>query len=371
MKKYLMILLAFGLLLICSGQVCANSPQLPQRSGAFSEIQTELIPGMVQSISTLAVNTSYDYSLRPVIGIIVSDFRDDQGREIAIGRDIAAWLREGMNREKQLYVYGSRHPAVKSLESVMAIDSRFKPVWQRRFQDYLSTQFNNIQIDLILTGVVVKETEDRLKITATLFPFFKKVRLVETELEKRSFIQIDFLSPSLTSSEMDSALSVLPKGRLVVLAHLNPKFEQNDSLAGPDQGKQSYITKKPGSGSLKSRWEFKSPHDLSIWLDDGNKKLSLIKIKDWPEWKEKEYEDLFSGFETDTLWFDEPLAEGIHSLFFSLSPDKDNFKTFSKPIQIKAGVTHYLIFSFGSDLLGKPDMFFKFVVDTQMRPLPF
>jgi hypothetical protein len=367
MKKYLMVLTVFGLFLIGSIQVQADSPERLTGSVIFSGIQTELIPRMVQSISTLAVDTAYDYSQRPVIGILISDFRDDQGREIVIGRDIAAWLREGLNREKQFFVYGSRHPVHKSLESVIAIDPGFKPVWQKRFQDYLSNQYNNVQVDLIITGKVIKETQEHLRITATLSPLFKKIRLVETEFEKGNSTQVVFLSPSLTSSEMGTALSVLPNGRLVVLAHLNPKFEQTDPARGLDHGKQSYQTKKVGPGTLKSQWEFKSPNALSIWLDDGIKKLSLIRIKDWPDWKKKEYENLFSEFEVDTLWFDDALTEGTHSLFLSVSTAKDNFQTFSKTINVKAGVTQYLVFSIESDLTGKPELFFKSVVDTQRK----
>jgi hypothetical protein len=371
MKKYLIFLMVVGLFSIYNGQVEGNTPEVSSGPPSYPWIQAELIPRMIQSISTLAVNTAYDYSQRPVVGIIISDFRDDQGREIAIGREIAACLRAGLNKENQFYVYGSRHPVYKSLESVMAIDPSFKPVWQKRFQENLSKNFSHVQIDLILTGMVVKETEDHLKITASLVPLFKKIRLLESEFEKGNSTQAVFLSPSLSASDMDKALRVTPKGRLVILAHLDPKFVQTDPGRETAHASPSYKTAKNRAHPLKSQWDFKSPNDLSIWLDEGNKKLSLIKIKDWPDWKEKEYGDLFSGFEADTLWFDESLDEGLHSLFLSLSPAKDNFKTFSRTIHIKPGVTHYLFFSLESDLQEKPDIFFKFVIDSEKRPLPF
>jgi hypothetical protein len=359
-----------GLFLMHIAQVEGNTLEAPSGPVSFTWMQTELIPQMMQSISTTAVNTAYDYSQRPVIGIIISDFRDDQGREIAIGREIAACLRAALNKENQFYVYGSRHPVHQSLESVMALDPSFKPVWQKRFQEYLSKNFSNVQIDLILTGMVAKETENHLKITAHLVPLFKKIRLIETEFEKRNSTQAVFISPSLSPSDMDKAFRVYPKGRLVILAHLEPKFEQTDPVQGTAQAKPTKI-KKTGAGALQSRWEFKSPNDLNIWLDEGIKKLSLIPIKGWPDWKEKEYEDLFSGFEADTLWFDEPLEEGPHSLFFSLSPVKDQYKTFFRTIDIKAGVTHYLFFQTGSPLPGNPELVFKFIIDPKRRPLPF
>ncbi len=96
-----------------------------------------------------------------------------------------------------------------------------------------------------------------------------------------------------------------------------------------------------------------------------------MKIKDWPSWKEREYQDIFSGFGVDTLWFDDTLEEGAHQLFFSFSPAKDQYKTFSKTFYIKKGITHYLVFSMEVNPPGEPDMRFKYVVDPKNLGLPF
>jgi len=368
MKKYLVVLIVFGLVFISRIPLHAATHEVSTSSASLAWMQSELVPKMIQSISTSAVDTAYDYSQRPVIGIIISDFRDDQGREVVIGRDLASWMRAGLNKEKQFFVYDRRHPVYKSLETILAVDPSFKPAWQKRFQENLAKNFSNLQLDLILTGTVIKESEDRLKITTSLIPIFKKIRPIETEYAKGKSSQAVFLSPSLSSSEMTGALKILPKGRLVILAHLDPKFEQVDPGQRTDQEKTHKI-KKTSKGVIASRWDFKMPNDLNIWLDDG--KLSLIKIKNWPVWRQKEYEDLFSGFETDTLWLDDTLDEGLHFLFFSLSPAKDQYKTFSRTIDIKSGANHYLVFTLGSDLMGNPELIFKWIVDPLKKPLPF
>jgi hypothetical protein len=368
MKKYLVVLIVFGLAFFHRTPLHAATQEVPSPSTSLAWMQSELVPRMIQSISTTAVDTAYDYLQRPIIGIIISDFRDDQGREIVIGKDLAYWLRAGLNKEKQFFVYDRRHPVYKSLETILAVDPSFKPAWQKRFQENLAKNFSNLQLDLILTGTIVKESEDRLKVTTSLIPLFKKIRPIETEYAKGKSSQAVFLSPPLSSSEINIALKILPKGRLVVLAHLDPKFEQIDPGQRTDQEKAHKI-KKARKGGVASRWDFRTPNDLNIWLDDG--KLSLIKIKNWPEWRQKEYEDLFSGFETDTLWFDDNLDEGPHFLFFSLSPSKDQYKTFSRTIDIKSGANHYLVFTLGSDLMGNPELIFNWIVDPLKKPLPF
>lgn len=371
MKKYWLVLGIFGWLLTASGQVLGQGAEISTDASAFKELQKLLMPGMVQSISAMAVDMAYDYSQKPVISVMVADFRDQQGREIVIGRDMAAWLRAGLNKEKQFHVYGNRHPLSRSLESVMNLDPSFKPVWQRRLQEYLVGKHNSVLPDLIITGTVSREGEHHLKVKVTFLPFYRKIRMVETESSEEGLPLKEFLSPSLSAEALVRIMTVIPKGRLIVLARLNPKFEQTDPFKETSSLTKDTVSLKQRTGKIKSPWELKSPDYLSCWLDGGERKQPLLQIKDWPPWQERVYQDLFSGFGTDTLWFDDTLEEGPHTFFFSLSPAKDRFKTFSRTIQIKAGVNYYLVFSIGSDAMGEPDMHFQLVVDPERTPLPF
>jgi hypothetical protein len=371
MKKNFMVLGLLCWFLMSAGQVLGQKTKPSADPPSFKEIQAEMTPGMVLSVSTLAVNMAYDYSQRPVIGVMVADFRDPQGREIVLGRDLAAWLRAGLNREKQFSVYGNSHPLSRLLESVMRLDPFFKPVWQRRLQEYLAGRHNSALPDLIITGTITRDGEQRLKVSIRLIPFYRKIRMVETETPEEAYTGKEFLSPPLSPEAMARAMAVIPKGRLVVLGQLHPKFDQTDPLKRNSSPRGDYVSVRHKGEKTKSSWDMKAPGDLNCWLDGGERKLPLVQIKDWPSWKESTYQDLFSGFESDTLWLDDSLEEGPHTLFFSLSSAKDRYKTFSRTIEIKPGIYHYLVFSLGLDAMGETDINFKLIVDPERTSRPF
>jgi len=372
MKKIIVLSIILGFLLL-NGMIQTGYTQkveTPSRPTNFSELIKGFIQNMNQSVSFLAADLGFDYQQRSVIGILVSNFYNPAGEEIEIGNQVASELRAVLNKENQFHVYGKEHPVSQSLKAGLTADPKWSTSSQRTFQQNLLKKFKPFPVDLIITGQVSQEQGNRIKVTANLIPFYKPISLVESERGRTDIRAEQFISPALSLEEMDKGLSVIQittvaKGRLVIVG-----------LTKMEKGKY------PGRGTLlssdrttaKSFWDsFEtvprplSLSDITCWLDD--KELSVVK--DWEDFKKKEYHDILSGFGADTIWFDDMIKEGPHSIFFSLAqdPSKNKFKTFSKSFSIKGGTSNYLFFSIHSDLLGEPEV--RYVIDPENRSIPF
>ena len=192
---------------------------------------------------------------------------------------------------------------------------------------------------------------------------------MESESSRTDIRTEQFLSPSLTSQEINKGLSVIQiptvaQGRLVIVALIKgEKDKYSGSVPLSSRGTKIYRDSSGTSGKPLSS------DDITCWLDD--KELTIVR--DWADFKKKEYLDILSGFGADTIWCDTMVTEGPHLIFFSLAqtPTKNRFKTFSKSFSIKGGTSNYLFFSFHSDPVGEPDVRVQHILDINNRSLPF
>lgn len=374
MKKIFVFPMILGLLMwggmIQTGE--AQKSETSSRSANVSELIKELIQNLNLSVSSLAADMGFDYNQRPVVGILVSDFYNPAGEEIEMGNQIALEMRAALNKGKQFHVYGKEHPVSQSLKASLTADIKWSTLSQRNFQQNLVKKFKPFPVDLIIMGQVSREPDNRLKVIVSLIPFYKPISQVESEGRRTDIRTEQFFSPSLSSQEMDKGLSVIQiptiaKGRLVIVASM--KMEKGKY---PGPGTLSSLNRTPP----KSAWDSPeivpkalSLNDINCWL--GDKEISVIS--DWEDFKKKEYHNILGGFGADTIWFDDMVTEGPHSIFFSLTqtPSKNKFKTFSKTFSIKGGTSNYLFFSVYSDPRGEPEVRIRQILDPKNRSTPF
>ncbi len=136
MKKFFVSSLIFGFLVLLGfiqTGYCQQAQDLftPSNPG---DIKNRFIKNLVQSVSYQAADIAFDYTRRPVIGILVADFSNTSGEEIVLGNEIAAELRATLNKEKQFHVYGKEHPVSQSLKMTLAKDPQWSGASQRKFQ---------------------------------------------------------------------------------------------------------------------------------------------------------------------------------------------------------------------------------------------
>jgi hypothetical protein len=303
---------------------------------------------------------------------VVTDFINPAGGEIELGNTIGAELRAVLQKGNQFHVYGKEHPVSQSLKSSLTADPQWSASSQRGFQQNLLKKFKPFPVDLIITGQVSQEAGNRLKVEASLIPFYKPISLVESESGRTDIQREQFLSPALSSQEIDKGLSVIQiqqvaKGRVVILSSMKIK---KSKYPGPEnivlQGRAV------GKGQLdfyENTGKNVSLKDLNFWLDDRE----ITVNKDWEDFRKKEYHNLLAGFEADTIWFDDMIQEGKHVILFSLAQNhtKKGYKTFSEFFSIKGGTTNYLFFFIFSDSFGEPQVRIHHVVDQKNSPLPF
>ena len=374
MKKIFVLSMILGFLML-NGMIqtgYAQKVEPPSQPTNFSGLIKGFIQDLNQSVSSLAADLGFDYQQRSVIGILVSDFCNPVGEEIEIGNQIASELRAALDQGNQFHVYGKEHPTSQSLKAGLSADPKWSTSAQRNFQQILFKKFYMFHVDLIITGQVSPEPGNRIKVTANLIPFYKPISLVESE-KGRTDIRIEqFLSPVLSSEEMDKGLSVIQiptvaKGRLVVVGLIKmekDKYSGRGTLLPPDR-----TTTKSFWDSFETVPRPLSWSDINCWLDD--KELSVIDLGDF---KKKEYHDILSGFGADTIWFDDMITEGPHSIFISLAqpPSKNRFKTFSKSFSIKGGTSNYLFFAIYSDPMGEPEVrVLRHILDPENKSTPF
>jgi len=61
---------------------------------------------ILRQVAERSADLAYDYDTRPLIRTIVMDFHDQSGREIAVGNELSAYLRSGLDQENQFFIYG-------------------------------------------------------------------------------------------------------------------------------------------------------------------------------------------------------------------------------------------------------------------------
>lgn len=333
------------------------------------------IQNLIQSLSSQAANLAFDYQLRPVIGVLVADFTDPSGEEIALGNEIASGLRATLNRGQQFHVYGREHPVCQRLRLELAKDRQWTSVSQRLFKKALVQEFSGSPVDLIIIGQVKKTTEtgNQLKIEVSLIPFYKSITRVEGETGRIDILKQQFLSPALPPQEMTQALTVIktpiiPKGRLIVISLINPERIKELSLQSRPP-RQTPSAPKDNVVMHEANWKVGSLREIDCWVDE--KECSTIQ--NWLDGRKKEYINILSGLGADTIWFDEWVTEGPHSFFLSLAQDasKNRYKTFSNSFSIKGGTSNYLFFFFQKDPLGDPKLQIQLITDPQNRSWAF
>lgn len=377
MKKIFVASLVFGFLVfwgfVQSGY-CQQTQDLVTPSNP-GDLKNRFIQNLVQSVSYQAADIAFDYTRRPVIGILVADFSNISGEEIVLGNEIAAELRAALNKEKQFHVYGKEHPVSQSLKMTLAKDPQWSGASQRKFQHTLQNNFKPFPVDLIITGQVSKETAgvgDKLKSVVYLSPFIEPITLVEGETGKTDLRKEQFVSPNLPPQVIVQALSVIkakvvPKGRLVIVSLLN--LDKGKEPALQFKASIDKTPKKISALSFEKPWRLNSLKDMTCWLDDKE----LTGLQTWQEDKKKSYYNILSGLEADTIWFDDSVPDGAHSFFIGLVQEssKNRYKTFSKSFSIKGGQSNYIFFSLYSDSFGDPVLHVQHIVDPENRAIPF
>ena len=346
--------------------------EIPSQAANSTGQTKEFIQGLIPSVCFWSAQMAFDYQRRPVMGVLVSDFCNSSGKEIALGDEISRKLRAALNKQNQFHVYGKEDPLSQNLRQSLASDFFWSASSQRKFQQELLTKFKPFPVDLVVTGQVSKAAEDRLRVVVNFIPFFERINLVESESGRTDIHSEQFLSPVLSPQEIDEALTVIqkptiPKGRLVIVSLTD--FEKGKS---PGRDRRAFLNTTPrvtGGDFPTGPRKLKSYSDLSCWLDEQ----SLSVLTEWEDQNKKEYYDILSGFAADTIWFDNSIEEGPHTIFFSLAKDpaKNQYKTFLTSFFIKPGTSNYLFFTLYSDTLGEPAVRVRHIADPENRSLPF
>jgi hypothetical protein len=377
MKKILVSSLVFSFLMLWGSSQPGYGQQIQDLSQPVNsgEVKNRFIQDLIQSVSCQAADMGFDYTQRPVIGVLVADFSNTSGEEIVLGNEIAAELRAALNKGKQFQVYGKEHPISQELKTVLANDPKWSGTSQRKFQQGLLKKFKSYPVDLIITGQINKETAEkgeRLNIVVYLSPFIESITLVEGETGKTDFRKELFVSPILPPQAIDRALTVIkvqvvPKGRLVLVSLLN--LDKGKESVLEYKASQDTTSQKIAALSFEKPWRLSSLKEVTCWLDDKE----LTAIQNWQGDKKQLYYNILSGFGADTIWFDDSVPDGAHSIFFSLAqdPSKNRYKTFSKSFSIKGGQSNYLFFSFQSDSFGEPVLQVQHIIDPENLTLPF
>ena len=367
MKKDLIAVFIVFLAVCSFNQVvyCQTSRDigLPDQS---RDLLKGFIQEMTKAISSQAADMVFDYTKRPVMGVLVANFPSASGREIDLGNEIASELRTSLNKSKQFYVYGKEDSVSQALKTIMLSDLQFGTTSQRKFQNDLKglEKFRSTPVDLIITGQIIQENNNQLKIIVNLIPFYRLIRVVETESDRTAILKQQFISPKLSLEMVAKALTPiepLKTGRLVIVSLLNiDQDRKTQRIDRPSSGVKSMKNDLP---SLENTWKINSPTDISCWL--GDNELKMKEAKDWGDLKRKEYQVFLSEIGADMIWFDDWKQEGTYTFLLSLTKDsfKNKYQTFSRSFSIKGGAFNYLYFSIQKDSSGEPYLRIQQIID--------
>jgi hypothetical protein len=376
--KYLAIL-SIGICLTLAG----NKPGFPADSpgGTFTPpafISLEpFFQEILRQVAERSADLVYNYDTRPLIRTIIMDFRDQSGQEIAVGNELSAYLRSGLDQENQFFIYG-REQIRRSLGHFFQVSQGMKPYQVSRLQEVVPVVFKK-PIHLIVAGEIRKTGENQLQVDVTLIPFFQQLKPVEMEAESLQFPRLSFLSAKLGDEEINLALAkpksdqrtAMPPGygRLVILSNYlleKPREQERRFLGTLESTRPS--SEKGQEGILK-QINLGDPQDLICWLDKQElfifEERQIENLKDY-------YHNILSGFGADQIWFDAEVRGGDHYLAFSIFPGNAlDKKAVSYPFKLKPGTTTYLVVSIVAQPQKDPDVLIKMVVDPDSRTYPF
>jgi hypothetical protein len=381
MQKFIKCLLIFsvGISLTIGGNTtgfASDSSAGAFPSPAFNNLKP-FYQEILRQVAERSADLVYDYDTRPLIRTVIMDFPDQSGQEIAVGNDLSAYLRSGLDRENQFYFYG-REQIRRSLGHFIQVNREMKPYLVSRLQELVQIVFKK-PIHLIIAGEIRKTDENQLQINVTIIPFYQQLKPVEMEAERLSFPQLSFLSSKMTDEEIKQALAK-PKsekglainpgyGRLIVLSNYlleKPREQERRYLGTLESTRPS--SEKGQEGTLK-QINLGDPQDLICWLDKQElfifEEGQIENLKDF-------YYNILSGFGVDQIWFDAEVRGGDHYLAFSIFPvNALNKKAVSYPFKLKPGTTTYLVVSIVAQPQKDPDVLIKMVVDPDSRTYPF
>jgi len=381
MQKFIKCLLIFsiGISMTVAGNTtgfASDSSAGAFPSPAFKNLKP-FYQEILRQVAERSADLVYDYDTRPLIRTVILDFPDQSGQEIAVGNDLSAYLRSGLDRENQFYVYG-REQIRRSLGHFIQVNREMKPYLVSRLQELAQTVFKN-PIHLIVAGEIRKIDGNQLQINVTIIPFYQKLKPVEMEAESLPFPQLSFLTPKLTDEEIIPALAK-PKsekrsalnpgyGRLIILSNylLEKPREQERRYLGT-LGATRPSNEKGPEGTLR-QLNLGDPQDLTGWLD--KQELFIFEEKQITNLKDYYY-NILSGFGADHIWFDAEVKGGDHQLAFSVFPVNTlNKKAVSYPFRVTPGTTTYLVITVVSQPQKDPDVSIRMVVDPDNRVYPF
>jgi hypothetical protein len=381
MQKFIKYLFIFsiGISMTVAGNktgFASDSSAGPFASPAFKDLNP-LYQEILKQVAERSADLAYNYDTRPLIRTVIMDFHDPSGLEIAVGNDLSAYLRSGLDLENQFYIYG-REQIRRSLGHFIQVNKGIKPYMVSRLQELVPIVFKK-QIHLIVAGEIRKTDENQLLINVTLIPFYQQLRPVEMEAESLSFPQLSFLSPKMTDEEIKQALAK-PKsekslainpgyGRLIILSNylLEKPREQERRYLGTLEATRPSSEKGP-EGALR-HLNMGDPQDLTGWLDKQElfvfEERQIGNLKDY-------YHNLLSGFGADHIWFDAEVKGGDHLLAFSVFPvNALTKKAVSSPFRLTPGATTYLLVRVVSQPQKDPDVSIRIVVDPDNQVYPF
>lgn len=380
MQKFIKVLLIFsiGLSMTVVGTQAgfasdASDGTFP--SPAFKNLKP-FFQEILRQVAERSADLVYDYDARPLIRTVILDFHDQSGQEIAAGNELAAYLRSGLDRENQFYIYG-REQIRRSLGHFFKVNRGMKPYQVHQLQELVPVVFKN-PIHLIVAGEILRTDGNQLLVNVTIVPFYQQLKPVEMEAGSLYFPQLSFLSSKITDEEIKQALAK-PKseerwaanpgyGRLVILSNylLEKPREQERRYLGTLEARPS--SEKELAGAFR-QLNLGDPEDLVCWLD--KQELFIFEEKQIGNLKDYYY-NILSGFRADHVWFDAEVKEGDHQLAFSVFPVNTlNKNAVSYPFKLASGTTTYVVITAVSQPQKDPEISIKMVVDPDSRIYPF
>jgi hypothetical protein len=349
-----------------------------QPSASFKSLEP-FYKHILHEVAEQASALAYDYDQRPVIGTILFDFHDPEGQSIRIGQHLAAHLREGLNRERQFYVYG-REQIQRSLGHFVQTQQELKPFLTSRLQEVAPLVFKK-PIHLIITGEITRTAELQLQVAVNLIPFYRTLTPVEMEAEKINYPRRVFTSNPLSPPELAEALTVVRKslpsdqpripgyGRLIILSSYQLEKSREQERRYLKNLEATSASSLPGSFTQLKQVDLGDPEDLNCWLD----KQELYIFEDRKMKNQKGYyHNILGGFEAHQVWFDGQIPDGSHHLAFSVFPENALFKkSVSYPFTLKPEITTYLVITVRSHLKLDPEVTIRMVIDPENKPYPF
>ena len=308
---------------------------------------------ILRQVAERSADLVYDYDTRPLIRTIVMDFHDQSGQEIAVGNELSAYLRAGLDQENQFFIYG-REQIRRSLGHFFQVSQGMQPYQVSRLQEAVPVVFKK-PIHLIVAGEIRKTGEKQLQVNITLIPFYQQLKPVEMEAASLPFPRFSFLSAqtgrrsnnqALAKPISEQRMAINPDyGRLIILSNylLEKPREQERRYLGTLESTRPASEK--GQELTLKQINLGDPQDLICWLDKQElfifEEGQIENLKDF-------YYNILSGFGVDQIWFDAEVRGGEHQLAFSIFPvNALNKKAVSYPFKSETG-DHDLSRSLGS-----------------------